>query len=406
MWGLSMALVLPYLSVFMVSQGLQDQQIGLLATIGMVSQMFFGLASGIITDKLGRRWTTAIFDVLAWVIPSIIWAVSQNFWYFLGAALVNGAWQVTQNSWDCLMVEDADREQLPKIYSLVKVAADCSALFAPIAAILVARLGLEHAVRILFVNAAIIMSAKIIILFRASTETSTGRIRMAETKGVSFWKLLADYRGVITHLILKSPGTLFALAMMALLAAVTLINNTFWPVLVTGRLGVPDAVLPFFPMARSMLSILLFFTIIPRLTGTKDLKRPTIIGFAIYLLGQALLFLIPASTGVSGPASYIYALLAVNLLLDAFGGGVLFMLSESLVALHVDQAERSRVMAIQRMVVQLFAAPFGWIAGWLSGIGRAYPFILTAILLTIGLLIAAVKWVPVTSHAETKQRTA
>ena len=32
MWGLSMALVLPYASVFMLALGVRDQQIGLLAT--------------------------------------------------------------------------------------------------------------------------------------------------------------------------------------------------------------------------------------------------------------------------------------------------------------------------------------------------------------------------------------
>ena len=60
MWGLSMALVLPYASVFMLALGLQDHQIGLLATISMLSQMVAGLLSGAITDKFGRRLTTAV----------------------------------------------------------------------------------------------------------------------------------------------------------------------------------------------------------------------------------------------------------------------------------------------------------------------------------------------------------
>ena len=38
--------------------------------------------AGVITDKLGRRLATAIFDVLAWVIPCIIWASAQSYWYF------------------------------------------------------------------------------------------------------------------------------------------------------------------------------------------------------------------------------------------------------------------------------------------------------------------------------------
>ncbi len=86
MWGLSMALVLPYASVYMLALGLRDQQIGLLATIGILSQTVFGLLGGVITDRLGRRTTTAVFDLVAWSVPCLIWAVAQNFWYFLGAS--------------------------------------------------------------------------------------------------------------------------------------------------------------------------------------------------------------------------------------------------------------------------------------------------------------------------------
>jgi len=398
MWGLSMALVLPYLSVFMVSQGLRDEQIGFLASIGMVSQMFFGLASGIITDKLGRRWTTAVFDIIAWVIPSIIWAVSQSFWYFLGAALVNGTWQVTQNSWDCLMVEDADRKEIPKIYSLVQVAVSFSALFAPIAALLVTRFGLDHAVRILFINAAIVMTAKVFILFHFSTETKTGRTRIAATRGVSSWILLTEYRSVIRELIIDSHGSLFSLVVMALVAAVTLINSTFWPVVATGYLGVPAAILPYFPMIRSVLSVVFFFTIIPKLTASGDLRLPTMIGFAGYLIGQVILVAIPNHGGI--PNFTVYAMLIGTLIFDSFGAGILGMLAESLVALHVDEAERSRVMAIQRTVVMLAAAPFGWIGGRLSEAGRTFPFILTAVLLAFGLILAAWKWVPTPHTSE------
>jgi len=395
MWGLSMALVLPYASVFMRALGLADQQIGLIATIGMVVQVGFGLASGIVTDKLGRRRTTAMFDVLAWVVPCLIWAVAQNFWFFLAASVVNANLQIVQNSWDCLLVEDADRAQIPALYSLIRVAAELSAIFAPIAAILVMRLGLETAVRILYVNAAIVMLAKIIILYRFSTETRTGRERMAATQGVSYWRLLAGYRGILA-MIVRSPGSLFSLAVMALVAAVSLVNTTFWPILVTEHLHVPEHQLPFFAMVRSGLAILFFFTLIPRLTSRRSLRLPTAIGFLVYLVAQLLLVAIPAAT--SGASPIVYVLLGICLVLESFAGGILFMLAESLVALHVDEQERSRVMGIQRTVVMLAAAPFGWIAGTLSGAARDYPFLLTAALLGIGLLLTFVAWVPPTTE--------
>jgi len=395
MWGLSMMLVLPYASVFMLALGVHDEQIGLLATISMLSQVVFGLLSGVITDKLGRRLTTAVFDVVAWSIPCLIWAFAQNFWYFLVAAVINGAWQVTQNSWDCLLVEDVSRTELTKVYSLVKAAGEFSALFAPIAALLVSRFGLEPAVRLLYLNAFVIMTAKIVILYRWSTETATGRLRREQTRGVSTWRLLGEYRGVL-GLIVTSKGTLFSLAIAAIVGAVALVNGTFWQVVISQHLLVPDPLLPFFPMVRSILSVLFFFTIIPRLTHARHLQRPTLWGFGVYLAGQVLLVTIPAPAGTATISTY--ALLGVCLVLDAFGGSILFMLAESLVALHVDQHERSRVMAIQRTCVMLVTAPFGWISGWLSGMDRTWPFVLTSGLLVLGLAVTARLWV--TTHTE------
>lgn len=395
LWGLSMMLVLPYASVFMLALGVQDQEIGLLATISMLSQVVFGLLSGVITDKLGRRTTTAVFDLIAWSIPCLIWAFAQNFWWFLVASVVNGAWQVTQNSWDCLLVEDVDRGEITKLYSLVKVAAEFSALFAPIAALLVSRFGLEPAVRILYLNAFVIMTLKIWILYRWSTETKTGLLRLEQTRGVSIWRSLREYRGVL-GLIIHSRGTIFSLVIAAIVGAVTLVNGTFWQVVINQRLGVPDALLPFFPMIRSVLSVVFFFTIIPRLTHARHLKAPTVWGFVIYLAGQLLLVAIPGPGGAA--TGLTYGLLAVCLLLDAFGAGILFMLAESLVALHVDRNERSRVMAIQRTCVMLVTAPFGWISGWLSGMDRTWPFLLTSGLLVLGIVVSSRFWV--TTHAE------
>lgn len=70
-------------------------------------------------------------------------------------------------------------------------------------------------------------------------------------------------------------------------------------------------------------------------------------------------------------------------------------------ALHVDRAERSRVMALQRTCVMLVTAPFGWISGWLSSMDRSWPFLLTSGLLVLGLLVAGLWWV--TTHADAEE---
>ena len=107
LWGLPFHLYIPYVSIYMLALGLSDKQIGLIVSISWGFQVVLALFSGVITDKLGRRLTTLIFDIVSWSIPALISAVAQNFWYFLIAGIINSVWRITHNSWSCLLVEDA-----------------------------------------------------------------------------------------------------------------------------------------------------------------------------------------------------------------------------------------------------------------------------------------------------------
>jgi MFS family permease len=374
-----MNLCIPFASVYMIALGMNDIQVGFIATVYMLSQVVFAFFSGPITDKIGRRKATAVFDFFAWSVPSLIWCRAQGFWYFFVAALFNGMMKVTTNSWDCLLVEDAEKSQITKIYSLVIICGQLSAFFAPISSILVSRLTLVPAIRILYLNALIVMTAKIVILFLASRETGTGVVRLRETKGKNIFQLAGGYGGVL-KIIAHSRGTIFSLIITALVGAVGMINTTFWQVIVSKKLLVPDPLLPIFPVLKSVIAIFFLFFVVPRLTRGL-LRVPLLLGFACYFTGQAILILVPSE----GPLKYIF--LCVSLIFDGFGFGTLAMLAESLVALHVNTAERARVMAIQHMIIMAATSPFGWIGGFLSDISRNLPFVLNLCLLAIGFLV-------------------
>ena len=65
LWGVPFNLYAPYVSVYMLALGLTDANIGLILSVSWGFQIIFALISGVITDKLGRRLTTLIFDILA-----------------------------------------------------------------------------------------------------------------------------------------------------------------------------------------------------------------------------------------------------------------------------------------------------------------------------------------------------
>lgn len=382
MWGLSMNLCLPYATVYMLTFGMSDIQVGIVTSIYMFSQMVFAFLSGIIIDKMGRRLSTMVFDFLAWSLPCLIWASSQGFWFFAVAALLNGTMKITTVSWDCLLVEDAPRDKITHIYSWVIICGNLSALFAPISSVLVARLTLTPAIRILYINAFIIMTAKLLILYKFSTETAIGKIRREAARKKSWGEMLSGYRGA-ARMILASQGTIFAIIISVLVEIVAMLGMTFWQIIASRRIGVPDTLLPIFPMVRSMLAILLFFTIISRIKQS-NLKWPLYGGFFSAIISCVLLITI-SNTGVWG-----YVILSVSILFEALGSAVLSTLRESLVAIHVNPEERSGIMALLQTVVMLVSVPFGYIGGLLSDISRALPFVLSISLLLLGVLATAV----------------
>lgn len=382
MWGLSMNLCLPYASVFMLTFGMNDIQVGIVSSIYMFSQMIFALLSGAIIDKMGRRLSTAIFDFIAWSLPCLIWASSQGFWFFVVAALLNGTMKITTVSWDCLLIEDAPKEKITHIYSLVILCGNLSALFAPISSILVAKLTLTPAIRILYINAFIIMTAKILILYKLSTETAVGEIRRIENRDRSWKEMLSGYKGAIKK-ILASKGTKFAIIISILVEIVGMIGMTFWQIIASRRIGIPDTLLPIFPMAKSIIAIVLFFTVIAHMRQTK-MKLPLYGGFISTIISCVLLISIK-DTGIWG-----YVLLSASMIFEALGMAVLHTLRESLVAIHVDPIERSNIMALLQTTVMLVSVPFGYIGGVLSDISRALPFVLCIGLLLIGVLATAV----------------
>ena len=391
LWGLSMNLCFPYASVYMLAIGLNDYQIGFIATLYMLSQVLFAFISGPLTDKLGRRTTTLIFDFLAWAVPSLIWWRAQNIWFFIVAALLNGMMQITMNSWECLLIEDADKSEVTGINTLVVVSGQLSVLFAPISAILFSRLTLVPAIRILYLNAFVVMTLKVLLCYIFSRETRMGKIRMSETRGKSVFSIAAGYGGVL-KIIAKSRGTTFAIVITALVGIVGMINTTFWQILVSKRLLVPDPVLPLFPILRSAVAIVFLFLVVPRITGG-NLKMPLLAGFASYFIGQTLLIFAP----VEAPVKYI--VLCTALLFDGFGFGALTMLARSLVAFNVNPEERARVMAILNMSIIAINAPFGWIGGILSSLSRIFPFILNLCLLVAGFYFTFIFYNPDYSHA-------
>jgi len=376
-FGIPYNLYIPYASLYMIALGLSDKQIGLTVSIGWAFQIFLALLSGVITDKLGRRLTTLIFDLLSWSVPALISAIAQNYWYFLGAAVINSAWRVTHNSWTCLMVEDTDPDQLVDIYSWVYIAGLLVAFFAPLAGLLIKTYTLVPTMRGLYLFASVMFTVKCITTYRLTRETEQGKIRMHATRQQSVFSVLGEYRGVFRE-VLRTPQTLYTAGIMLIMSICMLINGTFWAIIVTEKLHIPTQNLALFPFVKSVIMLVFFFVIIPRMRRL-HFKIPMVLGFAGFVLSQMLLITIPEKG---------YALLLVSILLEACSTAVVSPLVDQMTVRTVDPKERARIQSILYVGIILLTSPFGWIAGLLSEANKNLPFILNISLFAAGGLLA------------------
>ncbi len=373
LWGIPFNLYMPYATLYMSSLGVTDQQIGFLASLGMVFQVMFALLSGAITDKLGRKKTTFIFDVTSWSIPCLVWAFAQDFRWFAVAAVINSVWRVTMNSWTCLLVEDAQERQLVDIWSWVHISGLLAAFFAPLAGLLIAWNGLVPTVRILYLTAFVLMTAKFITLNIYAKETQQGRIRRQETQDQTIIQLLAQYGGVFRQL-LRSPQTLLTMGILMVMSVCVMVNNAFWPLYITNRLAVPVEFVGAFPFIRSLIMLGFYFFVVPRFNPAV-FGRPMLTGFSMFVTSQLLLIFSPPLA---------YSVLFVSVLLEAGALAMINPMMDALLVTTVDRQERARIMAIIWVVIILLTSPFGWLAGFLSEISRTLPFVMNICLFFLG----------------------
>jgi MFS family permease len=376
LWGIPFNLYSPYVSVYMLALGLTDAQIGLIASIGLMFQVFWTMMGGAITDKLGRKRTTLIFDIISWSIPCLIWAVAQNVYYFLAGAIVNAVWRVTSNSWQCLLVEDTDPDLLVDVWSWIYIAGLLAAFVSPLTGLLIDAFSLVPTMRGLYLLAFGMMTTKFITMNALVTETQQGLARMEETRDQPLFAVLREYPAVFQQ-ILRAPATLMTMGLMLVLGISRTINATFWSILVTEKLQIPDHHLALYPFAKSITMLLFFFLAMPRLRRM-DVRKPMLAGYVGLLASQVLLISVPEQ-------SYLLLLLAT--VLEACSVPMASTLLDKLIVVTVDAQERARIMAILYVIVILLTSPFGWIAGQLSEVNRRLPFALNIALFGAGVLL-------------------
>ncbi|MDP3178238.1 MAG: MFS transporter [Spirochaetaceae bacterium] len=375
LWGISYYLFVPYASLYMLALGVEERQIGTIAALGMALQTFWSLAGGWITDRLGRRRTSLIFDTLSWSLPTLIWAFADGFTWFLAAAMLNSLVRVVHISWSCLFIEDAAPESRVRLYAWISVAGTLSGFFAPIAGLLVGRFGLVPATRGLYLMAFVMMTAMFWLRNALTKETAVGLVKMSESRGKSLRGAFDGYMAVLRALV-GSRVAIIAFLLAVLSNIHLMVRNNFLSVVLTKGIGLPASLIAAFSPLASAVTLVAYFLLVPRV---KNIRRSLVLAMAANIAGNLLLLFAPQGS--------VLAVVAGTFAV-ALGMGVAGPVVDAVLANSVEDSTRATALSIIYTLMFAITAPFGWIAGQVAAAGPRLPALLAALTMAASAVLA------------------
>ncbi len=381
MFVIPYSLYITYATIYMLRLGLNTTQIGMIASLGMILQMFNSAISGHVTDRLGRRRALLTFDMISWSLGTLMWAVAQNVWFFVIAAIFNSFQKIPNTAWYCLLVEDTEPKHRSVVFTALQFVGVIGGLFTPLGGLLIDHWNLIPSMRILYVITFISMTAMFILRNRAVHETNIGLRKMAESKSARWSETVMQHTQIIGE-IFRNRSILAVFAVYVLNNFQMAISGTFLSVYEVSALHIPTAWISLFPAVASVATLLLMYFVVPRLQSENPL-RYVMIGFAVSLVATTLLIFAPIAN---------IAWVSVTAILSAAGALVANPFLETLTANSIRDEERAKFLSVLTVLILLFTWPSGVIGGWTYLINPRLTISIIALTLAVGLIILLSLW--------------
>jgi MFS family permease len=349
MWAIPGTVVMYYATLYMTTAGLDPVQIGLIVSVGLYVACFFQLAAGALTNKMGRRRATFVFDVLSWVIPMFLWAVAADFWMFLLACLLNATSRVVNVSFSLLATEDASAEQRPRIFAALKLIITAAGLLAPLAGLLMVRFGTMPTLRGVYFFGGLLMLAHVVVRYRLTTETATGsQVRQANGAVGVARGVRQGVRLFLTNARSREMWPIVAVYALTYLAWQV---NIFQVVYLAAELNFGAAEISYLPALTAVVVLACYLVVMPRIRA-----RPAEQNMFAALLCSAsgwLIFLVVPQHGL--------VLLAISTVLTAAGLFLVESYRDALVVSRLPEHDRADLFSGIQTVTAVLAIPSGYL---------------------------------------------
>lgn len=374
-WAIPGTIVLFYAPLYMKEAGLSDIEIGLINSVNLYFAFIFQLFAGSVTNKLGRKRTTLIFDLIAWSVPMFIWAFSQNFWLFLIAYLLNATSKFVTVSFNCLIIEDVEEHKRSKVFAILNMIITGAGVLTPIAGVVIADVGIVPTLASIYFVGGILMTVMFFIRNRYTDETAVGKELMGMHSQTRVIQSLASSMRLFGKSFYKRR--LLPIILITVLSNLILQLNFFQVIFFKEQLKFNDQIISFIPVVTAVTVMLLYLVIIPRLKRRSEEKY---VSFSIILstVGAILFLLIPAGN---------IAMLFLTLIVLAAGNFILQTYRDSLLMNRLGTHEKADMFSAVQTVMTLTAIPSGYLTGLLY---HYNPVLLFSVILVLYIVLMVI----------------
>ncbi len=347
------SMVMTYATLYMYELGVTETAIGWITTLSLIVQVISSFLSGYLTDRLGRKRAVLYFDLLSWTLATIVWAVSQNVWFFVLAALLNGLQRVPSTAFYCLVVEDTRPSDRTYVFTLLQIISVIGGLFAPLGGLLVYSYGLVDGTRIMYWIAAISMTFQFIGRHLTTKETEMGYRKMQETRDLGLGKSLLDYAGAIRE-ITASHSLLLIFGVYVLFNFQTTLKTTYLSLYMADYLHIDNDLISLVPAVSSIVMLVVLWLLTPRIPE-QAMYKSMMAGFGLSVISNVML--------VVGPITEL-AWVALSTVIAAVGIMISSPYLEAAVANAIDDNKRAKIFSMLSVLILLITSPAGIIGGW------------------------------------------
>ena len=368
----------------MKSQGVTDKQIGFLISLGFISAIVFSMLAGPITDALGRKKTTLIFDIMGWPCAILIYALAHDFWMFVLAIIVNGAHRVTAVSYNLMVIEDSNSNQRFAAFNLINIINISAGLLTPIAGLAVKTYGIAKAERFLLIFAVISMTTMMFSRYHFHVETQIGqkilKERLKHNKKLGFRKDL--YKGVFADLYRKP--TVFMIMCVIILFNMYITIGThlslYFVPYMSEVLGIEKSMISLLGVvnAATMITTLVF---INPVISRRNTINNMMIGLALQAVSLFLLVIISGNN---------FFIVVLCLAIFAAGFGIFRPFADSMMAELTEGKARAIIYSLMNTGISTLSAVMGFVSGYLYDLNPRLIYITSIFILSLCLVILVV----------------